>query len=412
MMLFHALLLVVVLRTQEPEEVWKALDDGAGAKLRELCGDDTGKLIEILRRGRPIPIITTGETKERLTDSAGGETDVWIIVPKSYDPAKPSGVFLALHGLGGTGAQIKELWTAYASSHNCIVAAPSAQKEPPDRKNEDAAAGPGGRELPHWWSYRDGSFPLSALSLLKKRFAVDENRVVLTGYSMGGFGTWNIGLRFPDRFSALIPYAGGMSRLEYAGLRVDEAARKLHLNAFNLPVFFVHGDADRTVPVEFDRESRNRLKALGFDHEYKEIPKAGHLMNVREGGEIMTAAQKWLDGRVRKPHPRQVSHHAIGDYCPQSYWVRLEGFREKSAEVKASIKDQTIDFTSTGASRVVFYLDETLLDLSKPVRVTRSGTTLFEGTVAPSLDVLLETWKAREDRDLLYRAKVTVEAPQ
>ena len=363
------LLLLLFSRPQDGADVWKSLDARSAEGVKEACQGDPAKLLEILRRGRPVGAAPAGESRERLADAFGRETDLWIIVPKGYDPAKPTGVFLALHGLEGTGAQLKDLWAAYAAEHNCIIAAPSAQKEPPDAKNEDA----GGRELKHWWSYRDGNFPLSALSLLKKRYAIDENRVVLTGYSMGGFGTWNIGLRTPDRFCALIPYAGGLSRAEYLGLKVDERMRKLHLNAFNLPVYFVHGDADKTVPVELDRESAKQLKALGCEFEYKEVPKAGHIMNVRDGGEIMTGIQKWLDGRTRKPHPREVKHHAIGDYCPQSYWVRLEGFKDKAAEVRASIQGQTIDFASTGAARITFYLDETLIDLSKPVKVTGGG---------------------------------------
>jgi len=406
------LLLLLFAEPQDGTDLWKALDGHSADRVREACGGDPLKLVEAIRRGRPPGTPAVGEIKERLTDAFGRETDLWIIVPGNYDRSKPAGVFLALHGLGGTGAQLKDLWAAYAAAHNFIVAAPSAQKEPADRKNEDSLVGPGGKELPHWWTYREGDFPLSALSVLKRRYAIDENRVILTGYSMGGFGTWNIGLRYPDRFSALIPYAGGLSRAEYAGLRVDERMRKLHLNTFNLPVFFVHGDADRTVPVEFDRESRNRLRTLGYEYEYKEVPKGGHLMNVREGGEIMGEIQKWLEGRVRRPHPREVKHHAVGDYCPQSYWVRLEGFRDKSAEVQASLKGQTIDFTSTGAGKVTFYLDETLIDLSKPVRVTSGGATLFEGEAQASIEVVLETWRAREDRDLLYRAKVTVDAPK
>jgi len=405
------ILLLFVLASQDEGAVWKALDEGSAEKLSEAAGGDSAKLLELIRKGRPVGDAPAGELKERLTDAFGRETDLWIIAPPKYAPAKPAGVFLALHGLGGTGAQLKDLWAAYAAANNCIIAAPSAQKEPADRKNEDSFGGIGGRELPHWWSYREGNFPLSALSLLKKRYAIDENRVILTGYSMGGFGTWNIGLRSPDRFAALIPYAGGLSRAEYAGLKVDERMRKLHLNSFNLPICFVHGDADKTVPVEFDRESRNQLKKLGYEFEYKEVPKGGHILNVREGGEIMMGIQKWLKDRVRSPHPREVKHHAIGDYAPQSYWVRIAAFKDPAAEVKASIKGQAIDFTSTGAKQVTFYLDEALLDLLKPVKVTSGGATLFEGEVKPSAAVLLETWRAREDRDLLYRAKVTVDVP-
>jgi hypothetical protein len=89
--------------------------------------------------------------------------------------------------------------------------------------------------------------------------------------------------------------------------------------------------------------------------------------------------------------------------------VRIEEFREKSAEVRAAVKEQTIDVTATGVKKLTLYLDETLLDLSKPIQVTSGGTTLHDGAVQPEIAAVLESWKAREDRSLLYRARVSVE---
>ena len=143
------------------------------------------------------------------------------------------------------------------------------------------------------------------------------------------------------------------------------------------------------------------------------MPKGTHELNLRENGEIMTGIHKWLKDRVRKPHPKEVKHYAIGDYCPQSYWVRITGFKDPVAEVRASVKDepkaQVIDFTATGAKQVTFYIDETIMDLAKPVKVKSGGSILFEGEVKPAFEVVLETWKAREDRDLVYRAKVVID---
>lgn len=393
------------------EMVWQILDDpkAVPAKLKEAGTEDPGKIVEVLRRGRPGPISPTGETKVRITDAFATETDLWIVAPRKLDPAKTVGVILMLHGLNGTGAQFKELYRGFADQHHYVIAAPSAQKEPATALNEDNPGNLDERRYPHWWSYRDGSIPLTTLSTLKKLYNVDENRVVISGYSMGGFGAWNIGLRYPDRFCAVISYAGGISRAEY--LRgVDKKMRRVFLNAFNLPLYFIHGDADKTVPVGFDRESRNQLRELGYtDHVYVEVPKEDHILNLREGGVLLSGVQKWLAGKTRRAHPKEVRHHAIGDYCPQSYWVRIAEFGEESAEVRASIKDQTIDFTSTGARKITFYIDETHLKLDDPIKVTSEGKKLFEGKIEPSMDVVFESWRAREDRELLFRAKVTVE---
>lgn len=394
----------------DPEAIWQALDEGSAEKLAAAGGADTAKILEVIKKGRKVREALAGEVKDKIKDGFGVETDLLIIVPAKYEPAKPAGVIVLLHGLGANGAQLKDMMSGFASMHNYIIAAPTAQKEPESAKNEDGSGGPAGAKEPaQGWSYREGSFPLAAISLLKKRYAIDENRVLLAGYSMGGFAAWNIGLRYPDRFSALVSFAGGFAKTEFKGLRVDDALRKLHLNSFNLPIYFVHGDADKTVPVEFDRESRNQLKKLGYDYEYREIPKGAHTLNLKETGDVVAGAEKWLKDRVRKPHPKEVKHFSLGEYCAQSYWVKIAEFKEKTAEVRASIKDQTIDFTATGAKKLTFYIDETLLDPTKPIKVTSGGSKTFEGEVKLEVPVLVESWKSREDRDLLYRAKVTVE---
>ena len=86
------LLFLVPIQGQEP--VWKALDEGSADRLKEACGGDTAKLVEAIKRGRPVGEAPTGETKERLTDAFGRETDLWIIVPRTYDRSKSAGVFL------------------------------------------------------------------------------------------------------------------------------------------------------------------------------------------------------------------------------------------------------------------------------------------------------------------------------
>ncbi|MFM8185355.1 MAG: prolyl oligopeptidase family serine peptidase, partial [Alphaproteobacteria bacterium] len=46
-------------------------------------------------------------------------------------------------------------------------------------------------------------------SILSSPFKVDSNRVYVTGLSMGGFGTWELLQRYPEKFSAAIPVCGG-----------------------------------------------------------------------------------------------------------------------------------------------------------------------------------------------------------
>ncbi len=81
-------------------------------------------------------------------------------------------------------------------------------------------------------------FALKALiDSVASEYGADENRIYCTGASMGGFGTWEMGLTYPDFFAAIAPICGG--GLSWRAL----ALTKMPIRAF-------HGDADSIVPIE------------------------------------------------------------------------------------------------------------------------------------------------------------------
>jgi predicted esterase len=417
-------LLAVVLAParSDSEAVYKALDayletgDAAAAKQAfERVKLTPAKLAEAIRAGRPVENGKTGRHEWKLKDAYGRETDLYVVVPKGYDRSKPAGVIVLLHGLGGNGTQLLGdsrggLYTAFAEGNNLILLAPTAQKEPADAKSEDDPSGLVGNNMKHWWCYRPGGFVFRGLRELKKQYAVDDDRVILSGYSMGGFGTWNLGLRYPDRFAALVPFAGGISRGEYVLAKGDKKLRPLVENGKNVPCYFVHGDKDDTVYVKFDRMTRDQLKEFGADFEYVEVPGGRHILDVREGGELMAPIQKWLAPKRRNAHPRRITYVSVGDYAAGAFWARMEGKVEPLARFEAEAKEgNVIEVKAAGAAKMTIFLDETLVDFSKPVTVKSGGKEVFKGVVEESVDAVLESWKWREDRGLVYRAKVTVE---
>jgi poly(3-hydroxybutyrate) depolymerase len=120
----------------------------------------------------------------------------------------------------------------------------------------------------------------------------DPARVYLTGHSMGGHGTWHVGVTHPYRFAAIAPSAGWVSMFSYAGASRAEAldpvdaliARAtnpsdtlaLVRNLAGLGVYVLHGDADDNVPVTQARIMREQLGAFHPDFAYHERPGAGH----------------------------------------------------------------------------------------------------------------------------------------
>jgi predicted peptidase len=95
------------------------------------------------------------------------------------------------------------------------------------------------------------------------QYAVDEERVYVTGLSMGGFGTWSLAQAHPERFAAIAPICGG-GNPELAG------------NLRHVPVWAFHGAKDNVVPLSASQEMVDALKAIGADVKFTIYPEAYH----------------------------------------------------------------------------------------------------------------------------------------
>ncbi len=88
------------------------------------------------------------------------------------------------------------------------------------------------------------------IDYIVSEYGIDTDRISLTGLSMGGFGTWEMGINYPGFFSALAPVCGGgMSwRVGLIG---------------KTPVWAFHGDEDDVVPPFHSYSMVDKLKTTG-----------------------------------------------------------------------------------------------------------------------------------------------------
>lgn len=118
-----------------------------------------------------------------------------------------------------------------------------------------------------WWSDH-----LPAIDVLLNevcdRYAVEKNRIAVTGVSMGAYGVWHLGAQYPNRFSALVPISGGGAW--FYGF--PERARSIH----KIPVWVFHGDADPIVPMREAVLLVDEMKAVGGSPKLTVIPGGGH----------------------------------------------------------------------------------------------------------------------------------------
>lgn len=182
-------------------------------------------------------------------------------------PRQP--LVLFLHGAGERGSdnlvQLKYLptWLADPATrrrHPCFVLAPQCRQ---DERWVDVSWADGVSTPQSVAPSVDLAAAVAALNDVLASEAVDTGRIYLTGLSMGGFGTWDLATRTPERFAAILPICGGGD---------ERVAGRLAA----LPTWCFHGDADTAVPVARSRSMIAAVRAAGGRPVYSELPGVGH----------------------------------------------------------------------------------------------------------------------------------------
>lgn len=107
---------------------------------------------------------------------------------------------------------------------------------------------------------------------IMRDYAVDPARVYLTGLSMGGYGTWRLGLTHPEKFAAIAPVCGGGELITVALLSLEKR-RSLR----SLAVWAFHGAKDPVVPLSESQRMVDVVKKAGVKEVKLTIyPDVGH----------------------------------------------------------------------------------------------------------------------------------------
>jgi polyhydroxybutyrate depolymerase len=199
-----------------------------------------------------------------------------LYVSRRYSDATPAPLIIALHGNGALPQSIMlyQGLRQQAEARGYIVAAPMGftiqggfgnplrdgrRRNLDDPENID--------EL----SERD---VLNVLATVRAEYNIDPKRIYLMGHSMGGGGTWHLGMKYPELWAALAPVAPSIAR-EPDGL---SAIR-------NMPVILVQGDQDPL--VRSSRVWAAKMKELGMNYEYIEVPGGDHMSVISHSPDNM-----------------------------------------------------------------------------------------------------------------------------
>jgi len=208
----------------------------------------------------------TGDFKRHyLLDAAHEILPYRMYVPTSYNGSKAYPLIVALHGLGGTEDAFFDSYNKVlpplAESHGYIVAAPLGYRVD-GSYGWGLGAAPGDPAVKRTQDLSEQDV-LQVLRLVRQEYRIDESRIYLMGHSMGGIGTWKIAPKYPDIWAAIAPISGSGAAATLERIRA-------------VPEIIVHGDADPTVNVAGSRTMVAKLKELGTDFKYIEVPGGLH----------------------------------------------------------------------------------------------------------------------------------------
>ena len=221
-------------------------------RMRPLCAILACAMLSLLSIGAVAqvvgdsPVLTPGlhNLKLRIGDEPAIRYAIYI--PGNYSPTTPVPLILALHfgvrggNAVGAGRDVVQILIgpALAELGAIIVAPDSLRGDWSSPENENAVK--------------------ALLDMALADYSIDKKRVAVTGFSMGGTGSWHIAEKFPERFSAAIPVAG----------RPPASA-----SGWRLPVLAIHSRDDQVAPFDPTRARIAELQKAGVNA--KLIPLTG-----------------------------------------------------------------------------------------------------------------------------------------
>ena len=184
--------------------------------------------------------IQTGQHPKNLTKEIKTtiSVDYLLYIPKDYSNDKKWPLVLFLHGAGERGSDLNLVQrhgpsklVAEGKDFPFILVSPQCPEN-------------------QWWN-TDPQIEIldRLLKYIQKNYSVDSDRIYITGLSMGGFGTWKMLERYPDRFAAAVPICGGG----------DSAKACL---AKDVPIWVFHGQKDNVVPIREDAKMVDAIKRM------------------------------------------------------------------------------------------------------------------------------------------------------
>lgn len=279
----------------------------------------------------------------------GGRLQPYLVhVPPSDRPNRPRGLTFSLHSLGGT-------YTQYSVFN-------PTQLRRFGNERDNLVVTTLGRGADGWYMDEGEVDFFEVWRDVAARFRLDPNRVALTGYSMGGYGSYRLGVLYPDLFGRAFTTVGPPARggwippappfdPEEGRKTQDTNSNRLLENVRWVPYMNWVTLMDDLVPYAGPRAQQRRFDRLGLRGQLWTFP--GEHVTLA-GLDEWEAAKRFLGSARVKRAPNRVNHALIpytfraslGLVPDHAYWVSDLRARNRSASPGANPARAEIDARS------------------------------------------------------------------
>jgi PDZ domain-containing protein len=268
-----------------------------------------------LQRGRTYGPQPTGVVRLTNQSPDGVEHNYAVTIPETYDSTRRYQVRFQLHGgIGGraTNAPVGPGTVGALTGADQIYVVPYAWVDSP------------------WWSDDQALNLVAIVDALKRRYNVDENRVVVSGVSDGGTGAYFIAMRETTPFASFLPLNGYL--LVLAARDIDDGLVFAN-NLRNKPIFAVNGGRDPLYPTRVVDPTIEQMKRGGVSVDYHPQPNAGH--NTAWWPEVKETFEAFVRDHPRTPLPDTLTWE-VGNSAEhhRAHWLVIDRIGAQKGDAK------------------------------------------------------------------------------
>lgn len=314
-----------------------------------------------------------------------------LSMPYSYkifgqEPRDGRSLYISMHGGGGTTHEVNnQQWDNQKRLYQPAEGVYLAPRAPWDAWNM-------------WFQEPIDSLFEELVRTMVVMHNVNPNKVYLMGYSAGGDGVWRLAPRLADHWAAASMMAGHPGDVSL-------------LNVRNMPFTIWCGALDaaynRNKEVAargLELDSLQKADPTGYVHECHIVADKAHWMDL-----VDAAAVPWMADYRRNPYPKYVVWQQEEVLRPTFYWLKVpRNEMKRGRKIVASIEGNVITLQQCDYPQVTLYLNDQLVNLDKPVKVTYKGRTIFSKKLLRTEDNIRSSLAERGDPSYAFPAQLTV----